>query len=221
MQTATEFFDEKAADWEATCYPPPVRARLADVMGQFRLTAGARVLDIGTGTGVLLPYIQAAIGPDGRICAFDRSLPMVRQADRKRRWFRDLVVQNDVHHIPLRDNCFDHVVCFAAFPHFDHPELALAEMRRVAAPDGEVVIAHLLSREELATHHATHTAVHGHGLPAARRMCALMQAAGLVHCRIVDRPGRYLARGKKPLTPGMSSSENTQAAACPSISTGE
>lgn len=201
MLTAIEFFDKKAANWEATCYPPTVRERLKALVAEFGLSAGARVLDIGTGPGVLLPYIHARIGPDGYVYAFDRSLPMVGQADRKRRWLRDLVLQSDVHYIPFRDDGFDPVICFAAFPHFEHPQLALAEMVRVAAPGGEVIIAHLLSRDELAAHHGTHQAVRGHGLPTAHGMAALMQAAGLADCQVVDQPGRYLARGTKPTRP--------------------
>jgi SAM-dependent methyltransferase len=217
MQTAIEFFDEKAADWEATCYPPSVRRRLKALVAEFGLSVGARILDIGTGPGVLLPYLQERIGPDGHICAFDRSLPMVHQADQKRRWLRDLVMQGDVHHIPLREDGFDHVICFAAFPHFDHPELALAEMVRVAAPGGEVVIAHLLSRDELAAHHGTHPAVRSHGLPTTRRMAALMQLAGLAACQVVDQPGLYLARGKKPPGLGTPSLYKIQASPCSSI----
>ena len=201
MQTAAAFFDERAPRWEAACYPPAVRERLTDLIESFGLTAGMRVLDMGTGTGVLLPYIQACIGPDGRICAFDLSLPMARQADQKRRWHRDLVVQSDAHHIPLGAALFHRVICFAAFPHFEDPASALAEMGRVTAPGGEVVIAHLLSREELAAHHASHQAVRSHGLPASEEMYTLMLAAGLVHCRIDDAPGRYLARGRKPGAP--------------------
>lgn len=221
MQTATAFFDARAPQWEAACYPPPVRERLRALIHDFGLTAGMRVLDIGTGTGVLLPYVQAGIGPEGRICAFDRSLPMVAQADEKRRWHRDLVVQSDVHHIPLRGAFFDLVICFAAFPHFEDPAAALAEMGRVTAPGGEVVIAHLLSREELAAHHATHQAVRSHGLPTAERMYALMRAAGLVHGRIVDAPGRYIARGKKISAQEGWPQKKMQASPCPSTSIGE
>jgi formylmethanofuran dehydrogenase subunit E len=197
MDAGIDFFDAKAPHWEAACYPPQVRWRLEALISSFGLKAGDRVLDIGTGPGILLPYIQARIGPLGRITAVDRSLPMVRQADPKRRWFRDLVLQGDVHRLPFGDRCFDVIICFAAFPHFHRPERAMSEMARVAAPGGRVVVAHLMSREELAVHHGSHPAVRGHGLPPQARMMTLMRKAGLAPAPITDLPGRYLAWGRR------------------------
>lgn len=197
MTEALDFFDRKAPQWEATCYPPHVRTRLADLIPHFGLAPGDRVLDIGTGTGILLPYLQARVGPAGHITALDRSLPMVARADRKRRWFRDLSLQADVHQLPFGNGVFDTVVCFAAFPHFQDPVRAMAEMGRVAASGGRVIIAHLMSRAELAAHHATHQAVRGHGLPAEAEMMAMVRAAGMRCTTIIDEPGRYLARGER------------------------
>jgi SAM-dependent methyltransferase len=195
--TSFAFFDEKAPNWEETCYPPPVRARLAALIPHFGLAPGDRVLDIGTGPGVLLPYIQERVGPKGRIVALDRSLPMVAQAERKRRRFKDLVIQSDVHRLPFFDQGFDAVICFAAFPHFQQPAQAMAEMARVIAPGGRVVIAHLMSRHELAQHHGNQRPVRGHELPGEMEMRALMRASGLACTAIVDEAGRYLATGER------------------------
>lgn len=192
-----EFFDSRAAAWEATCYPQEVRERLAALIPEFRLRPGACVLDVGTGPGVLIPYLRQAVGPTGRICSFDLSLPMVRQARCKPLLEQDLVLQADAHHMPFDADIFDNVVCFAAFPHFDDPALALFEMARVARPGARVVIAHLLSREELARHHGGHAAVADDILPDAERMQVLFRQAGLGDPRIEDRPGRYLATGGK------------------------
>jgi ubiquinone/menaquinone biosynthesis C-methylase UbiE len=192
-----QFFDSRAPDWEHNCYPQEVRERLAGLIPEFGLAPGACVLDLGTGPGVLIPYLRRAIGPAGRICAFDLSLPMVRQARRKPLLDQDLVLQADAHHLPFDANIFDNVICFAAFPHFDDPALALIEMARVARSGARVVIAHLLSREELARHHVGHTAVADDILPDAERMKVLFRQAGLGDPRIEDRPGRYLATGGK------------------------
>jgi SAM-dependent methyltransferase len=43
--------------------------------------------------------------------------------------------------LPFADASFDAVLCKGALDHFDRPDLAIAEMARVAKPDGRVVLA--------------------------------------------------------------------------------
>jgi ubiquinone/menaquinone biosynthesis C-methylase UbiE len=192
-----DFFDSRAREWEQNCYPKEVRVRLGELVPEFDLKPAARVLDVGTGSGVLIPYIRHAIGLEGRLCAFDLSRPMVRQARMKPLLPLDLVLQADAQRLPFGAGVFDNVICFAAFPHFDDPALAVREMARVARSGARVVIAHLLSREELARHHGGHKAVADDILPDDELMSVFFREAGLEDPFIEDRPGRYLARARK------------------------
>jgi hypothetical protein len=70
-------------------------------------------------------------------------------------------------------------------------------MSRVVLPGGSVVIAHLLSRQELTQHHASHSAVARDVLPDDVRMRSLFSEARLSLTGITDIPGRYLAKGIK------------------------
>jgi ubiquinone/menaquinone biosynthesis C-methylase UbiE len=91
------------------------------------------------------------------------------------------------------------VICFAAFPHFEDQGEAVREMGRVLRPGGELVIAHLMSREELARHHAEHASVARDLLPDDHRMRAFFVEAELSPPEIVNMPGRYMAKGVKNL----------------------
>lgn len=197
MENQREFFDSRAESWEAKCYPPQVRHRLEELVRDFRITPGTHVLDMGTGPGVLQPYLRRLIGPQGLLLAFDISENMLRQARKKPLSPLDLFIQSDAQHLPLRSGSFDHVICFAAFPHFPNPDQALREMARVAKPGAEVIIAHLMSREELARHHGTHKTVADDVLPGAPTMQELFVRAGLAKPNIMDRPGRYMARARR------------------------
>lgn len=210
MSNQRAFFDSRAKDWEARCYPPKARARLEELMLEFGVTPASKVLDVGTGPGVLQPYLRRILGAAGTLLAFDISGEMIRQALRKDRTAKDLFFQGDAQHMALPTNWFDHVICFAAFPHFPHPAQALCELARVAKPGGQVVIAHLMSREELARHHGSEKAVADDILPDAPSMERLCLQAGLSRPDITDRPGRYLARARKPMSEPGSNQKNME-----------
>lgn len=197
MEKKASFFDTRAEAWEETFYPPPVRERLEDLIREFGVRPGERLLDVGTGPGVLLPYLYERVGPAGQVCAFDLSMQMLYQAYRKPRTVHGMVFQGDVHHIPFTKGAFDRVICFAAFPHFDDPAQAVGEMSRVLKPGGGLIIAHLMSRRELAEHHKTHETVARDLLPPDPEMTVLFTESDLAPPEIVDMPGRYLARAVK------------------------
>lgn len=192
MDPQRHFFDERAAGWEAACYPPETRARLEAFLPAWGVQPGTRVLDVGTGPGVLLPYLAAC---GAQVTALDISHPMLQQAARK--GLAQGLVQADAQHLPFAADRFHQVICFAAFPHFADQLQAAREFARVLRPGGTLVIAHLLSREELRAHHGQHAAVAGHGLPEAPAMAALLAQAGLTLLELVDQPGRYLARARR------------------------
>ena len=194
MATDTRFFDERAQKWEENCYPPEVRFRLTSLFQEFDVQTGERVLDVGTGPGILLPHLRGSVGISGWICALDLSFEMIRTAKAKPLGPMDLLLQADIHKIPFRTSTFDRVICFAAFPHFKYPERALVEMGRVLKPGGVLIIAHLMSREELAAHHATHQSVKRDRLPEDHDMRALLENAGFDKAEITDISGKYLAR---------------------------
>jgi ubiquinone/menaquinone biosynthesis C-methylase UbiE len=181
-----------------------VREKLPSLVASFNLASGAMVLDMGTGPGTLVPYLQDAIGPSGRVFPFDLSLEMLRQARVKLGPAAPSPVQATAMRLPFRDASFHAVVCFAAFPHFEDKGAALSEMARVAKPGAPVIIAHLLSRAELMAHHGAHSAVARDALPEEDRMRDLFLLAGLPDPVIIDAPGRYLAICRKLASPSES-----------------
>jgi ubiquinone/menaquinone biosynthesis C-methylase UbiE len=197
MGSRSDYFDQRAADWETNCYPAPVRERLQRLIRLFDIAPGDCLLDVGTGPGILMPYLRNRVGAAGQVCAFDLSFEMARRAHAKPREDRDAIVQADAHRIPFKANRFDRVICYAAFPHFTHPEIALKEMARVLKTGGTLIVAHLMSRGELAAHHASHSSVARDLLPDKTHMKVLFSAAKLSLLEIVDRPGRYLAKAVK------------------------
>ena len=197
MDPRAEFFDQQANTWEEQCYPAPVRARLASLVESFHLRPGTQVLDMGTGTGILHPYLLEAVGTIGRIAVCDLSFQMLKEARKKPYAPQILCFQASAMELPLPSGSFDQVICFAAFPHFAHKLRAMQEMARVTKTGGELVIAHLLSREGLLQHHKTHPAVAQDCLPEADDMRRLFREAGFTTPDIRNEPGLYFASAVK------------------------
>jgi ubiquinone/menaquinone biosynthesis C-methylase UbiE len=191
------FFDERANTWEERCYPPEARSRLKELVPLFGVTKGDIMLDLGTGTGILAPYLREAAGPEGMLLSLDVSFEMVRHAAQKEAYANGLAMQATAMRLPVKDKSMDIVICFAAFPHFSDQQAALEEMYRVLRHGGRLSIAHLLSREELSRHHGGHSAVAEDKLPDDEVMRALFNNAGFPSPRITDIPGRYLASTQK------------------------
>ena len=197
VERTRHYFDRMAGVWDKGANADDLCRRLKTLVARFGIPCGAGVLDVGTGTGILHPYLLEAVGESGWVLAFDFSSCMLTEALKKRQAGNLSCFQADVTAIPLPDESCDRVICFAAFPHFDRKQKALQEMARVTRRGGRVIIAHLMSRRQIARHHDANPEVAGHYLPPAGHMRRLFSAVGLDAAAIEDVPGRYLAVGEK------------------------
>jgi ubiquinone/menaquinone biosynthesis C-methylase UbiE len=99
---------------------------------------GARILEVGVGTGKNLPY-----HPEGsRSVAVDLSPGMLRHAVRKAdRLGRDVdLVLADAQRLPFRDGAFDAAAATFVFCSVPDPVLGLQEVRRVLRQDGDLYL---------------------------------------------------------------------------------
>jgi ubiquinone/menaquinone biosynthesis C-methylase UbiE len=193
-----EFFNQMAAGWDEKFYVPEMRERLPQLVSLFRLQKGAKILDVGAGTGGIVPYLLEAIGPEGSIWAIDFAEEMVKIGRKKfLEESRGIFEVASVEDLPYKDRFFDQVVCFGAFPHFEDKAKALEEMARVLKPRGTLVIAHALSSTALRNHHQNCAPVSKDFLPEEGEMRSLLERAGFRVKRLIDQPKCYLCEGLK------------------------
>lgn len=198
MEDRRTFFDRHAASWDDRFHSAEERARLSELVVSFGLTAGNAVLDVGTGTGVLLPFVRETIGPNGRLAAMDFSFKMLQHAAERRKAADATLFNASVESIPFCSGQFDCVTCFAAFPHFPDKGKALFEMVRILRPGGRLAIAHLKSTEEINhLHGQIGGAVACDRLPDPEALRLLMKDSGLIAISMKNEPGRFIALGKK------------------------
>jgi ubiquinone/menaquinone biosynthesis C-methylase UbiE len=192
------FFDSTASSWDQLPERDLRAKKIAELVEGFGIREGDTVLDVGTGTGVLLPLLGKATGARGRLVAIDFSFNMLKTAASHDYNIQPSFLNAGVAAIPFRRASFDKVTCFSAFPHFPDKVKALAEMVRVLRKKHTLIIAHLHSIEEIAElHQGVGGSVRTDRLPDRETMTRLMFEAGLTEIVIENEPGRFLARGRK------------------------
>lgn len=193
-----QFFNEMASTWDQRFYTAELKAYLPKLVSLFNLPPQAKVLDVGAGTGGIIPFLLEAIGAQGKIWAIDFAEEMVKIGQKKfENEPRVIFELAEVESLPYGDEFFDHIICFGAFPHFQNKSQALKEMARVLKSQGTLIIAHALSSQELKERHQACAPVAGDFLPEAGEMKILLEQTGFHLNRLLDRPRCYLCEGIK------------------------
>lgn len=187
------YFDDLAPSWD---HRPTADADTINRILSFAdIKPGVAALDLGTGTGLLIPHLLDLVGDEGRVYAVDISEEMLNRARHRIKPFPPnlSLVCACAENLPFPDASINNVICFAAFPHFDDKLAALKEMRRILKPDGVVLIAHARGRHEINRMHRRASGPIAHDLvPAPQAMRALLREAGLMTENLIDDLNLYL-----------------------------
>ena len=109
---------------------------------------GQRILEVGVGTGLSLPYFRA----DSEVTGIDVSTEMLEKARRRvaRKQLTQVkaLLEMDAEKTSFADNSFDAVLALYVASVVPNPARFAAEMRRVCRPGGTIVIVnHFTSKE--------------------------------------------------------------------------
>ncbi|MCZ2809805.1 MAG: class I SAM-dependent methyltransferase, partial [Candidatus Bathyarchaeota archaeon] len=171
------YFNEQANTWDERFCTPSLSSFLEKIVPQFGLEAGQNILDVGTGTGVLIPYLIREVGPAGSVTAIDYSEKMIQICKTKHSHLKNVSVElKNIEEDSFPPESFDAVICFGLFPHLENKQKALQNINHILKSGGTLIIAHALSSEELKAHHnsASSSVVHD-VLPEEAEMIQLLE----------------------------------------------
>ena len=191
------YFNQQAHIWDEKIAEKDT-AKLERIANCLTIRPGATILDVGTGTGVFLPYLLDKVGMCGRIIALDHAEKMLAKAKAKGFSGNIVYLCADVLAIPLTDETCDAVVCYSSLPHFPDKAQALREMKRLLKKGGGIFICHSSAREHINSIHRRIPTVQNDLLPDAIEMTILLTNAGFTEIKVEDTAENYLAYGRKP-----------------------
>lgn len=140
-----------AEKWDSVCQHDMNKVKY--IISLLNIRYGARILDVGTGTGVLIQLLAEQAGEQGEITAIDVSDRMLEVAQRKHMYDNVSFVCGDVLEADLPNEYFDYVICYSVFPHFDDKEFAVKVLSKYIKQGGKLVICHSQSREAINNRH--------------------------------------------------------------------
>jgi ubiquinone/menaquinone biosynthesis C-methylase UbiE len=152
-----------------------------DLLAACRLRPGSRLLDVGTGTGLVAAAAATLPGTAVRVVGLDVSPAMLRRARDRVAQLGVTLVTGDAEALPCRDGSFDAAVGHFVLVFLARPAASLAELRRVLHPGGRIAVT-ALTRPEATAYGPVLEAL-GRRAPRARalldRLCSLGTSAHL------------------------------------------
>lgn len=189
-----EYFNSKAEAWDSLVNHDMDKVK--KIIAFAGITDGSHVLDVGTGTGVIIPVLQSYIGNRGKITAIDISDKMIAVAQKK---FNDPNVEfvvGDIMEIRFKKEQFDYIICYSMFPHFEDQRAAIALLATYLKKDGKLVICHSQSREAINNLHRDLTGpVQKDRLPTAEILLQYFLDSGLKESKRIDDEEMFVIIG--------------------------
>lgn len=196
-QNEIDFFDALAPDWDKN----EVRStpsRINEILSVIGIRPGESVLDLGTGTGVLLPYLAGRVGADGHVTAIDISEGMLdiakaKYGDIPNVKFLKLDFEEDA--IP---GSYDVILLYSVYPHLHHPFETIDWLLKINTnPGGRIIIAFPSDEKFINEIHHRRNSTSDH-LPPASILTTTLRDNGFNALLLADTPDSYIiqiARG--------------------------
>jgi ubiquinone/menaquinone biosynthesis C-methylase UbiE len=195
-----EFFNNRAPHWDSS--EDTDRAmKIKKIFHDYRLHPKGRILDIGCGTGIMIPIISALTNDSNCLVELDFSEVMLRQNKAKQNGnfsFSLSFTNADTSILPFSDESFQWIIAFAVLPHLPDKQKVLRELYRVLDSRGTLLILHLMSSHQLNKFHSTVDDVIARDhLPIAADMAIILKKIGFRVKTAIDREELYLILATK------------------------
>lgn len=188
-----EFFNKLAKEWDRTRNSNP--SLLRELVAKLGLKPEDRVLDLGSGTGVLLPYLASEVK---EVVAVDFAKEMLKVSEEKNRAFQNIkYVVADVANLDFPGETFQQITCLNFFPHVEAKKAFLKDMYKLLKVGGHLTIMHDIPRAKVNHIHGSCQQVQEDRLMPAEKLGAILGELGFAVTALEDTDQYYFVQGKK------------------------
>lgn len=196
MRSQTAFFNSVAANWDTMCNHDMKKVEF--ILDLLKIEEGQQILDVGTGTGILIPSLVRRVGTKGKIVGVDLAEKMIEVARAKNTFNNVIFKCEDVlEHEPCGVG-YDVVICYSMFPHFEDKEKAIIMLSKKLKANGQLIICHSESRQAINNmHQKANESVKEDHLPTAEKIKQYFVQAHLKVTEVLDTQEIFLVMGTK------------------------
>lgn len=147
MKSQKDFFNEVAYSWDEICVHDMKKVEY--ILDLIDIKNGDYILDVGTGTGVLIPSLSQRVASQGKVKAVDLADQMIKIAQIKNNFENVFFECKDVLDSKDNDDLYDHIICYSMFPDFKDKEYAIEKLSKKLKTNGKLTICHSQSRDAI------------------------------------------------------------------------
>lgn len=192
-----EFFNKYAPEWDEITFHDPKKLKL--IVKLLSLESGQNVLDVGSGTGVMIPFLNHSLKNTGKIVAVDFSNKMIELARSKyseQKYSNVEFIVQDINDMNMNHQ-YDVILCYSCFPHFSDKIATIKHLAKGLSPSGKLMIAHSESRNSINDVHKYTVELNKDLLPEMSKIKQMMKRAGLRTIKKIDNNEMFIIISKR------------------------
>ncbi len=192
------FFNNKADEWDKIVNHNS--QKIEQVINNVKCSVDIpKILDVGSGTGVLIPYFIDKFTSKAKITAVDFAENMIAVSREKHKYYENIeYLVGDIYSLQLPTNTYDLIFCYSVFPHLTDKVSLLEKFKTLLKENGIVIIFHSQSREAINNlHKSAGTEVERDNLPSGVNVANMAKKLEYDVLQVIDNDELYVVEIRK------------------------